>query len=474
MALDLQRVNGLPNMPGKVLLIEPAITNRILLRAGLAGSHYCVDFAVDPDAARQMIDENEYDLIMLAGDLGPSSGHDFCRLLKSDPATVRIPVIMTVDGWDGSGEAAFAAGADDIVIQPIDQHALVARTRSLIRMKLMQDELDLRDDTARDFMLREDALAEDEAPFDGPPTSVVIAGQTLADGNAWADIARAANLGDVAVAKDTEALLHLCATGKVDLIVLHWSLPGSEGLRLIADLRANLATRNTAILFVAGPEESAVAGFALDLGANDYFVTPVHQGEFTARIRTLLHRKRMADRLRADLRDGLRMAVTDPLTKLYNRAYAEKHLPKMIARSHSVGEPFALLLLDLDDFKDINDAYGHAVGDAVLRETAGWLRSSVRSIDLVARYGGEEFLIAMPNADSDIAARIAERIRRNVPRAACALPRRSARKITISVGVAIASDHMVEPVGNLITRADIALYDSKAAGRDRVSFSTAA
>jgi len=213
---------------------------------------------------------------------------------------------------------------------------------------------------------------------------------------------------------------------------------------------------------------------ALDLGANDYVVPPVHNDELAERVGSLLRRKRLSDRLRRGLRDQLKSALTDPLTGLHNRRYALAHLDRQLSAARAQKTPISLLMLDLDRFKSINDRFGHAVGDAVLREVGTRLASAVRNIDLVARLGGEEFLVVMPGASEADAGRVAERIRRDVRRAGSCLPKNAGQTITLSAGLAVAvpEDHF--EAEELIARADQALYASKQSGRDRVSIHQAA
>ena len=257
-----------------------------------------------------------------------------------------------------------------------------------------------------------------------------------------------------------------------DVIVLQEGFAASAGLAAISDLRANLATRSIPILYIPSDTGAGEPALALDLGAADYIQPPVNGEELCQRIAALVRRKRLADRLRARLSDELRQALTDSLTGLHNRRYAEAYLARHL--SQTSGQPTAVLLLDLDRFKTVNDRYGHAMGDQVLREVAGWIRASVRSVDLVARLGGEEFLVILPDTSAADARKVAERIRRDVRRAGAVLPGPGAPSITVSAGVALASAGRAETTDALINRADRALYASKRSGRDRVSIDRAA
>ena len=178
------------------------------------------------------------------------------------------------------------------------------------------------------------------------------------------------------------------------------------------------------------------------------------------RIRRQLDRKAQADRLRATVEDGLKLAMTDPLTGLFNRRYALPHLSRIAARALAENRPFAVMVLDIDRFKLVNDQYGHAAGDTVLREVALRVKDNLRSVDLVARFGGEEFLVAMPDTDLTSARLAAERLRAVVENTPVTLPNGTGQvQVTLSIGVAIGGlpDVEKETVERLVDCADQAL-----------------
>ena len=163
---------------------------------------------------------------------------------------------------------------------------------------------------------------------------------------------------------------------------------------------------------------------ALDLGANDLIPADFDDAELAIRLRTQVKRKQEADSLRAALDEDLRLAVIDPLTGLYNRRYAMAHLKRLTTRAAETGRNFTIMVADLDRFKQVNDTFGHAAGDAVLVEVARRLKDNLRGNDLVARIGGEEFLIALPDCQLSEARQAGERIRRIIDREPVTLPSR--------------------------------------------------
>ena len=161
------------------------------------------------------------------------------------------------------------------------------------------------------------------------------------------------------------------------------------------------------------------------------------------------------------------LTLTDTLTRLPNRRALLAQVDQALARGTRTGEPVTLALVDVDDFKGINDAYGHPVGDAVLHLLAEHLASLVRAADMTARIGGEEFGFLMPDTDSEHAQPICERIRQSVHELPLPVPD-DRRRLSVSIGVATAAPGTVSSFNALYVRADRALYEAKNSGRDRV------
>src|SRR6476646_5540415 len=184
--------------------------------------------------------------------------------------------------------------------------------------------------------------------------------------------------------------------------------------------------------------------------------------------RTQIRKRRYTDHLRDNVQNSIEMAITDALTGLHNRRYMESHLGTLAEQAASRGKPLALMMLDIDFFKSINDRYGHDAGDDVLREFAVRVRKSIRGIDLACRYGGEEFVIVMPETDMAVATMVAERLRRRIASEPFVI-QQDARslEVTISIGIAALSG-ADDNAATILKRADQALYRAKRDGRNRV------
>ena len=207
---------------------------------------------------------------------------------------------------------------------------------------------------------------------------------------------------------------------------------------------------------------------SFELGANDCVKLPLDALELTARVRILTRRKRLNDRLRENLHLSMRLATIDPLTGLYNRHYLGSHLRTLVTRARDMDRPLSMVMIDIDHFKQVNDTYGHAAGDKVLRAIAERISHNVRGVDLAARFGGEEFVIVMPDTDLAAARQIAERLRKVIAADTYDTGRDNiAIPLTVSMGIASLNRDDMDGT-TVLARADDALYRAKRAGRNRL------
>ncbi len=245
------------------------------------------------------------------------------------------------------------------------------------------------------------------------------------------------------------------------VLVCDLCLPDVSGLEICRRLRSDPSLDGLYIVLITADDDGERKQEALDSGADDFLRKPIDGRELRARIRNGMRFHRLQERLR-------HAALTDSLTGLWNHAQFRELLEREFNRTRRYGGIVALLMLDLDHFKAINDTYGHEVGNRILRRTADHLRRTVRDTDIVARYGGEEFAIICPETSLAEATRLAERIRRTLPKAARlpGYPRLSPRT---SIGVASTEDPRATSVSGLINLGDQALYYAKHNGRNQVA-----
>ena len=449
-------------MSARILVVDDIDANVRLLEAKLSAEYYEVLTASDGPTALAMAAAEKPDIILLDVMMPGMDGFQVCSRLKTDPETRHIPVVL-VTALDGRADriAGLEAGADEFLTKPIDDVLLFARVRSLTRLKMVIDELREREASGR----RVGVIAGASSRLGGTGGRILIVDDN--ERQAQRISAELAVEHRPIVEHGVEKAM-LAARGPVDLVIVSAAAKTFDGLRFAAQLRSDEATRNLPILAVVDFDERARVVKALEIGINDILPRPVDPQELAARARTQIRRKRYTDYLRDNLDHSLELAVTDQLTGLHNRRYMTSQLDALVRRAAAGGDPVALLVIDIDHFKKINDGFGHAVGDEVLREFAVRLASNVRAIDLPVRFGGEEFVVVMPDTQLDHAQRIAERIRLHVAGSPFrVMGGEELLTVTISIGVA-ASLGEGDDQAKLVRRADEAMYEAKAKGRNRV------
>ena len=212
---------------------------------------------------------------------------------------------------------------------------------------------------------------------------------------------------EVSVACDGCEALAMAAADRPDVILLDIMLPGMDGIEVCRRLKADDDLRMVPVIFVTAKHLEADVVDGLDAGADDYVVKPFSSHVLAARIRAALRIKRLEDLL-------VEQAHIDPLTGLWNRRALKERLEQEWAQVQRHGRRLALVMVDVDHFKDVNDAYGHFVGDRLLQEISRTIAGQCRKSDLPARYGGEEFAIIAPDETAHGAVHLAERCRRKI------------------------------------------------------------
>lgn len=446
----------------RVLIVDDVISNVRLLEAKLRAEYFEVATATDGATALERAKEVRPDIILLDIVMPKMDGYEACRRLKADPETEHIPIIMITALSDRDARLkALEAGADDFLVKPPEDVALFARVRNLVRLKVLIDELRLRDETRRRLgvgspnisLFDDDSAGNILLLHDDADEAARIAGMLERDHGVSHHVAS----GDPNIdeAKDK------------DLLIVDLRCRKFDALRVCSAVRSRDDLRQLPIMAINGEGGNDRLVRAFELGVNDYVTEPIDEHEIAMRVRTQLRRKRYADGLRASLREGLEMAVIDQLTGLHNRRYLNQHLEELVARTRLTEKPLSLIICDIDHFKSINDEHGHLVGDDVLKQIAGRLVSFMRGVDLACRFGGEEFVIVMPDTNIFGATVVAERLRRAIAEKPFAITGGVDMDLTSSFGVASAQGRMAD-AHRLLTRADSALYKAKQRGRNAV------
>src|SRR5262245_42622506 len=451
-------------MTARVLVVDDVPANVKLLEARLSAEYFDVVTAVSGVEALGICERAECDVVLLDVMMPDMDGFEVCRKLKTNPATHHIPVvIVTALDQPSDRVRGLEAGADDFLTKPVSDVALIARVRSLSRLKLMTDELRMRAGTSRDIGI--ESPERDAVADAGLGGRILIVDDRPASSERISGMLKGAHTVEVE-ANPNEAVFH-AAEGNFDLLIVSLGLDNFDGLRLCSQVRSLERTRNVPILAIADADSNARLVRGLEIGVNDYLSRPVDKNELMARVRTQIKKKRYTERLRDNVQMSIEMAITDALTGLFNRRYMETHVGTLVDQAANRGKPLTVLVLDIDYFKSINDTHGHDAGDDVLREFAIRIKKSIRGIDLACRYGGEEFVVVMPETDMAVATLVAERLRRRIASEPFPI-QQGAGKVEVTISIGIAGLGSGDTAAAVLKRADQALYRAKRDGRNRV------
>lgn len=289
------------------------------------------------------------------------------------------------------------------------------------------------------------------------------------------------SIGEIVEAVDGVDGLALLAHTTVDLILTDITMPRLDGFKFLSAVRSTPRFHDVMVIMLSSHGESVDKVRGLTLGANDYVTKPFEPAELLARVTVMLKMKdlqeelqRKATALERANRELEQLANQDGLTGLPNRRSFFKRLEIEFNRSWRFGNSLSLLMLDIDHFKNFNDRYGHQAGDEALRAVGAALAGGIRHYDCIGRYGGEEFICFLPETVPTDALVVAERLRQRVAAVRVAVVGDGGLAgdvgMTVSVGIATWPDSPAECSDDLVAAADRALYQAKAAGRDRCCF----
>ena len=257
---------------------------------------------------------------------------------------------------------------------------------------------------------------------------------------------------------------------KVDIVLADLMMPGLDGMGFIGWARENPEYADLPIMLLTVETSGEIKAKGFDIGASDYVVKPFDHAELLARIKLLLQRRDLVDELKKKNEELvelnarlLKLSITDELTQLSNRTHFFERLTGEMHRCDRYKVRIALLLMDLDNFKEVNDRMGHLTGDEVLKRVSDVIRETLRDTDLAGRYGGDEFILCLVHTPAEGALVLAERLRSRIGERFKAL-----YGITATIGMAEYGGGSLEGREEFIGRADSALYMGKAAGRNVV------
>ena len=406
--------------PQILSLVENVLASK--RKANLKTSH-------NTSEAQEILEKIRPDLVLLSVSLPDNTAYEFAELIRSKTATQQIPIIfLSTDSELLNIVDSIRAGADDILVKPFDTQSLLDKVDEIIaqsrpkhlRIAMVDDDPDL-------HRIVEQAVSPvgfHLYPLEDPSDTIEMLSEIMPD-----------------------------------LLLLDIDMPGMNGVEVCRAIRTDVRFKALPIIFLSSnsDEKTTVKGFRA--GADDYVTKPFRVNELVARIQSRVKRNDILSE----------QAHRDGLTQLYHNQYFHKHLNDTISEAQRYRDSFCLVMLDIDDFKNVNDAHGHLTGDRLIQELAKFLQLRLRHSDVIARYGGDEFAILLKRISPYDCKSLFVLLKDDFKKRKFNSQNTSEIiQVTLSVGISV-YPHDGFFKDELIKAADSALYQSKLSGKDAVS-----
>jgi two-component system cell cycle response regulator len=443
-------------MTAKILIVCDGDMPAAAVERVLARDYAAVQTARSWAEARSALTATAFDLAIIGGNGGGAAAAAFLRVLRHEPGLETLPIILNPHVLTPETvAAAYAAGADAVIGPYPDTVLLGARIRHMLRQRSVAEEFRLREEASGYLGIR---LAAEIEAVPVPRRLLVLTD----DGGIAPELDNALTghgfAVSLAVARPLGEVLRPGAGPELLLV----DVAGCDPLAVAARFRH--ADRGLPVAFAHDARDPFRAVRALELGLAEPLPRPLDPGATAAALARMAERHAQVERVRRQYTHSLDLAITDSLTGAFNRRYLEAYFA--VKERSREGGAFALLLVDVDRFKEINDRFGHGVGDIALRQIAERLMGHVRGSDMVVRVGGEEFVVLMPGADHTTATTVAERLRTVIAERPFRI---EGNDLAVTVSIGVAEGTLRQPAAVLMAEADAALYSSKRRGRNCVT-----
>ncbi|HXY53051.1 MAG TPA: diguanylate cyclase [Nitrospirota bacterium] len=278
---------------------------------------------------------------------------------------------------------------------------------------------------------------------------------------------------NVTWAQDGMSVFKVATAQAIDVVLLDRVLPDMDGSQICRWFKLNQETKGIPIIMITAKSTTMDKVQGLESGADDYLPKPYEEIELNARVYAALRTKTLRDELKhanQELKEMLTrveiMSITDPMTGLFNRRRFEPLLDLEFKKATRYSVSLSCMMIDIDNFKVVNDNYGHAVGDVVIKDVSLIIQQSIRDVDTACRWGGEEFVVLTPFTNKMNAVIPAQKILHSLLDHTFA--GLGGKKVTVSIGIADVSAPDIDTAEKLVNAADIAMYEAKRKGRNRI------
>lgn len=451
----------------KILIVDDDPVNVKLIKGILARGGYKLFVAASGEQALEIVKEHQPDLILLDIMMPGIDGYEVTRQVRANPESDQIPIILvTALDSDTDKIKGKDAGAEEFLTKPVNPMEVETRVISMLKLKRYRDQLDIRSQSQGHVV---DLSPKDESqdPKENTTGQILVVEDNVKDRKLLLN-----DLGELAqhvtVAVDGRQALEKLTEDSFDLAIVDVLLPEIDGFQICKHVKTNDEIKDTQMLLVSCLSDTENKIRAVEIGTDDYLIKPYNAQELQVRVRALLKKKQYLDKLKSQYESALNSAMMDGLTRLYNHIYFKRFLTLEILRSQRQGHQTSLLIIDIDDFKQVNDTLGHAAGDAILKAFGDLLKKTIREIDVAARYGGDEFVVVLPYGDRQALTEVGNRVCQATEQ--MSLPEQFEKSIphaTVSLGGAVFPDD-AKTMDDLIEAADYMLYKAKRSGKNQV------
>lgn len=471
--------NDMPIQP-RILIANNEVDVQFLAGV-IQQENWQVLVASDGPEALRIAEKELPDVILLDAMIPLMDCSQIIKKLKNTASTAAIPIIL-IASLDDNDERKKGLEADEILNKPVNEVELLTRINSMLRLGRYQDALSIRQKSEVQFCAdRQKKAGQTTSELEGTEVSVSDSKESkpskpirillVEDDPKDIKLMRAylqePEYRLLTASRGDEALI-LAEQRPIDLIILDVMLPDMNGFEICKRLKNQDITRRIPVIFTTslGDVDNRIQG--IEVEGDGYLVKPVERRELWMKIQVLVRKKRQWDDMQSIYETTVRSAIGDALTGLYNYAYFKHFLDFEVKRSLRQNNKVALMMIDIDNFKNYNDSFGHLAGDLVLREMGRIIKSCIREIDLAARYGGEEFAVILPfNEDEKVTTNIAERIQSAIASVKLPFGIDNIPQVTVSIGIAFCPFD-TNNADDLVDKADMMLYHAKKTGKNKI------
>ena len=445
-------------MTAKILIVDDLKFNIDLLEEHLQNDLYEIHRAYNGQEALSKTLSVRPDLILMDVMMPVIDGLSATKTIRQTPEIAHIPIIMitALTSVDDRINSLFC-GADDYMNKPINYLLLKKRIKSLLRLKYFTDEIILR--AGIDGAIPNNNVLD----IDIAGSKILIIDEDTELTNSISSKLKRKNL-IIDVCKDSKKAIASCLGDNYSLIILNTEITDVNAIELCVKIKNNTQLKSIPILVLVDEYDEDTLMKSLEIGINDYFLIPHEISELIAKVILQIKKFHYVENLRVSY---LRNATMDELTQTYNRNYLESYFKNLIANLQKEEKRSIICVIDIDDFKKLNDVYGHITGDKVLKSVASIFLKNIRSSDFIARIGGEEFIVILHDVIREEARLIIDKLREKISNTQF-LDYSENNKIKCTISGGIDEIQKNDSLASAVDRADKNLYKAKNSGKNMI------